>query len=177
MDAREWGREIGFRSVWFIVREGSRYALYNPLETLGAIYILDRWGWAGARFLGRSGAAVLRSQVRLGFEIGRLAVIELAPAGVPQNLMRPFARGGAAIGRALPPIARGATVVARGAGWAVRASPYVAVLAAGYLLAQGPEMQFELLSDPNSAAYVLDDETGEIVATPYLEGPMGTGFL
>jgi hypothetical protein len=38
-------------------------------------------------------------------------------------------------------------------------------------------MQFELLSDPNSAAYVLDDETGEIVATPYLEGPMGTGFL
>lgn len=170
MNAKDFGREIGQRSLWFIIRESARYAFTNPLDVIASIYILERFGWAGARFLGKTGQAIVMSQVRLGVQIGKLAVVELGPAAIPQRIAAPLTRSAAAIGRAAP-------IIGRGAGWAVRIGP--AAVGAGVILAlvEGIDMNYELLSDPNSPAYMLDNETGEIIGTPYLDGVTGTGYL
>lgn len=169
MNIREWGQEIGVRSVWFLIRESGRYAITNPMATLGSIYIVDRFGWAGVRFLGRAGVTIVQSQIRLGVDLGKIALQEIGPAGIPQRLAVPFQRAGAAISRAAPVVARASRV-------GVAASPPALAAGAGLLLLLGPEMHWNLATDPNSGAYVTDDE-GTIVATPYLDGPMGTGFL
>ena len=45
------------------------------------------------------------------------------------------------------------------------------------LLVEGIDMNYNLLSDPTSPAYITDESTGEIIGTPYLDGVTGTGFM
>jgi hypothetical protein len=170
MNAKDFGTEIGQRSLWFIIRESARFAFTNPLDVIASIYIIERFGWAGVRFLGLTGRAMVMSQVRLGVEIGKLAVVELGPAAIPQRLAAPATRGYAAVVRAAPSIGRTA-------GWAVRVGPVGVAAAVPVLLVVGIDMNYELLNDPNSSAYITDDTTGEIIGTPYLDGVTGTGYL
>lgn len=172
MGAKEIAADASLMTAWFLVRETGRYVWQNPGNTIASIYIVERFGWAGVRFLGRTGLVILRSQIRLGIDIGRVAVAELGPAAIPQRLAAPFTRAasGAASGaaRAAPIVSRGALSAGRVAGWAVRASPQGAAVGAVVLLAMAPEMTYDLLSDPNSSAYVTDEETGEV--TPIFPG-------
>lgn len=164
VNAREFGKEVGWRTVWFLARTAVTQAYYRPFETLSAIYIVDRFGWPGARFVGRAGIAIIRSQLRLGIDLGRLAITELAPAFKPNNLLKPI--------RTVAP--RSSAFVARVAPVAARVTPVAAAATAGYLLVQGPEIWFNQANDPNSNVYMQDEVTGDITPVhPLITG----GFL
>ena len=174
MGAKEIAADASLMTAWFLVRETGRYVWQNPGNTIASIYIVERFGWAGVRFLGRTGLVILRSQLRLGIDIGRVAVAELGPAAIPQRLAAPFTRAASGVARAAPIVGRGALTAGRVAGWAVRATPTAAAIGAVVLLAHGPELTYDLLSDPNSHAYVTDEKTGEVI--PIFPGITG-GFL
>lgn len=164
---RKWGTEVGLKFVWWTVTATATYAWYHPYQTLSSIFLIDRFGWPGARFVGRSGWVLAKSQLRLGLDISKIALQELGPALKPENLMKPFQR-----------IAPRATASAGRLLAASRvAGPPALGLGVAYLIIEGPTMHMELASDPYSGAYILNEDETEIVGTPYLDGPTGTGFL
>lgn len=55
---------------------------------LSSLYLVDRFGWAGARTVGRVTLASKTAAVRLGYNVGKIALEELGPALVPRNIVR-----------------------------------------------------------------------------------------
>ncbi len=77
----------------------------TTMSFLGSLYLIDRFGWAGARTVARVTIASKTAAIRLGFTVGKIAVEELGPAMVPRNIIKAgsyvvrFGRyGGAAVG-------------------------------------------------------------------------------
>lgn len=132
-------RDLGF---WFTISL-AREAVANPFKTISAIWFIDRFGIAGARFVGRAGSAYLWSQLSLAYRIGLIGVEELLPAAAPRNLLRPIP---------IPTVAAATT----GAGVAGGA------LAVGALML-GPQVTSEYYSNPSNYPKLRD---GSIVPRP-----------
>lgn len=175
---QEWGKDAGITTVWWMLNATVTYVWYHPWQTLSSIFLIDRFGWPGARFVGRAGFVMLKSNLRLGLDISKIALQELGPAFKPNNLVKPFVRVAPRISASVASGAGRFMWVGRGvvAGSRVAAPPLLGLAVVG-LLMEGPTMHMNLATDPNSGAYVLNEEGTEIIATPYLNGPTGTGLM
>jgi hypothetical protein len=74
-----------------IALTGLREAARSPEKVLAAAFIIDKFGVAGIRFVGRAGLVVIRSELALIYNIGKIGVQELAPAlsrSTPLNAVR-----------------------------------------------------------------------------------------
>lgn len=120
-----------------------REAVANPFKTISAIWFIDRFGIAGARFVGRAGSAYLWSQLSLAYRIGLIGVEELLPAAAPRNLLRPLP---------VPSLAAGTTAIGVTGG----------AVAVGALML-GPQVTSEYYSNPSNYPKLKD---GSIVPRP-----------
>ena len=175
---QEWGKDAGITTAWWFVNASVTYVFYHPWQSLSSLFLIDRFGIAGARFVGRAGLAMLKSNLRLGLDISKIALQELGPAFKPNNLLQPFVRVAPRISAAVARGAGGFMWVGRGvvAGSRVAAPPMLGLAVVG-LVMEGPRLHMDLATDPNSGAYVLNEEGTQIIATPYLNGVTGTGLM
>lgn len=57
-----------------------REAVRSPEKVLAAAWIIDKFGVAGIRFVARAGVTVIKSELALIYNVGKIGVQELAPA-------------------------------------------------------------------------------------------------
>lgn len=63
-----------------IALTGLRESVRSPEKVLAAAFIIDKFGVAGIRFVGRASLVVIRSELSLIYKVGKIGVQELAPA-------------------------------------------------------------------------------------------------